>query len=268
MIVITKIEVQKNSKDRFNIYIDKGNGEEFGFGVDSYVLANHQLTKGKVIDDLDLEEIIYSDSIRKAYNKAINYLSSKKRTTKEIRSKLQDDDYSISVIDEVLNKLISQKYINDGDYSDSFVRTQMKISKIGPRNIARELKDLGIDESTINKSIQTYYSTSEQLHNAQYHLSKYNKKYSKLSYKDKKEKTKVALMLKGFSIDIIESILKEININEDDNNNALIYNLNKYMRKYSNFEEKEKNLKIKQALYRKGFNLNEIEEALNNIEVQ
>ncbi|MDF2947304.1 MAG: recX family protein [Bacillales bacterium] len=267
MIVITKIEVQKNSNDRFNIYIDRGNGEEFGFGVDSYVLANHQLSKGKVIDDLDLEEIIYSDNIRKAYNKAINFLSSKKRTTNEVRKKLQDDEYQNTVVDEVLNKLINQKYINDEDYSDSYIRTQKKVSKVGPRNIIRDLKDRGIDEHTINQSIENNYPKLEQIENVKYHLSKYIKKYDKLSSRDKKEKSKIALISKGFNFDIIENILLEIDLDEDDNNNALIYNLNKYMRKYSNLEEKEKNLKIKQALYRKGFNLNEIDDALNNIEV-
>ena len=45
MAVITKIEVQNASKERFNIYIDKGQGEEYGFSVDQVILIKHGLQK-------------------------------------------------------------------------------------------------------------------------------------------------------------------------------------------------------------------------------
>ncbi|GAA3331694.1 hypothetical protein GCM10020331_089280 [Ectobacillus funiculus] len=45
MAVITKIQVQKNNKERYNIYIDKGSGEEYGFSVDGYTLVKYNLRK-------------------------------------------------------------------------------------------------------------------------------------------------------------------------------------------------------------------------------
>ena len=38
LVKITRITTQKNNSERFSIFIDKGNGEEFGFGVDQDVL--------------------------------------------------------------------------------------------------------------------------------------------------------------------------------------------------------------------------------------
>ncbi|MGV3466194.1 MAG: recombination regulator RecX, partial [Heyndrickxia sp.] len=43
MPIITKITVQKNLSDRYNIYLD----EEYAFSVDEDVLTRFQLRKGK-----------------------------------------------------------------------------------------------------------------------------------------------------------------------------------------------------------------------------
>lgn len=45
MPVITKITTQKNSGERYNVYLDYGKGEEFGFGVDENVLIKYDLKK-------------------------------------------------------------------------------------------------------------------------------------------------------------------------------------------------------------------------------
>ncbi len=84
MAVITKIEVQKRSKERFNIYIDKGQGEEYGFSVDQVILIKHGLQKGLEIDEIELGNILYNEEVQKAYLQAISYLSYQMRTKQEI----------------------------------------------------------------------------------------------------------------------------------------------------------------------------------------
>ncbi len=66
MAVITKIEVQKRSKERFNIYIDKGQGEEYGFSVDQVILIKHGLQKGLEIDEIELGNILYNEEVQKS----------------------------------------------------------------------------------------------------------------------------------------------------------------------------------------------------------
>ncbi len=89
MAVITKIEVQKRSKERFNIYIDKGQGEEYGFSVDQVILIKHGLQKGLEIDEIELGNILYNEEVQKAYLQAISYLSYQMRTKQEIEDFLQ-----------------------------------------------------------------------------------------------------------------------------------------------------------------------------------
>lgn len=89
MAVITKIEVQKRSKERFNIYIDKGQGEEYGFSVDQVILMKHGLQKGLEIDEIALGNILYNEEVQKAYLQAISYLSYQMRTKKEVEDYLR-----------------------------------------------------------------------------------------------------------------------------------------------------------------------------------
>lgn len=89
MSVITKIEVQKRSKERFNIYIDKGQGEEYGFSVNQSILMKHGLQKGLEIDEVALGNILYNEEVQKAYLQAISYLSYQMRTKQEIEDFLR-----------------------------------------------------------------------------------------------------------------------------------------------------------------------------------
>ena len=56
MPVVTKITTQKNSGERYNVYLDYGKGEEFGFGVDENVLIKYDLKKGRELDEFELTE--------------------------------------------------------------------------------------------------------------------------------------------------------------------------------------------------------------------
>lgn len=86
---LQKIEVQKRSKERFNIYIDKGQGEEYGFSVNEVILIKHGLQKGLEIDEIALGNILYNEEVQKAYLQAISYLSYQMRTKLEIEDFLR-----------------------------------------------------------------------------------------------------------------------------------------------------------------------------------
>lgn len=89
MAVITKIEVQKRTKERFNVYIDKGQGEEYGFSVNQVTLIKHGLQKGLEFDDVELANILYNEEVQKAYLQAISYLSYQMRTKQEVEEHLR-----------------------------------------------------------------------------------------------------------------------------------------------------------------------------------
>ena len=78
MTKITKIEVQKNNKERFNLFLD----EVFEMGIDIDTLVRFNL-KGQILEPSDMENIQKYEHYRLGINMAIQYLSYKKELKKK-----------------------------------------------------------------------------------------------------------------------------------------------------------------------------------------
>ncbi|MBE5758029.1 MAG: hypothetical protein E7345_03775 [Clostridiales bacterium] len=144
MSVITKIEVQKNNKDRVNLYID----DAFYTGMNIEVVMKHQLKKGMDISEDLLEKIIFDDVKGEAFNKAIKYIGSSLKSVKQIKDYLKKKEYSDEVVCLVIDKLCEYKYVDDYEFAKSFVLTYSK--KYGKLKIVSMLKSKGVEDNIID----------------------------------------------------------------------------------------------------------------------
>jgi regulatory protein len=265
--IITKITTQQKNTDRFNIFMDYGKGEEYAFSVDSDVLIKFQLKKGMEIDDFSFLEIQHQDSIRKAYNMAINYLARRMRSEKEIKDYLTQKDIEEPIINEVLHKLFAFKFINDEEFALSYVRTQMNTTDKGPDLVRTELKEKGIKEEYISLALAEY-PLEIQIEKATKITVKLYKKYAKDSQRIIKQKIEQLLLRKGYSFDIIQIAISEAlpDKEPDEEMEAIKFQGEKAHRKYYKFDGFEYEQKMKQALYRKGFSMDIIEKYIAEIE--
>lgn len=266
MGIITKITTQQKNQDRFNVFMDKGKGEEFAFSVDSDVLIKFQLKKGMELDDFSYLEIQFQDDIRKAYNLAVNYLARRMRSEKEVREYLEKKDIEEAIINEVVHKLSSQKYINDEEFTSAYVRTQINTTDKGPDLIRLELIEKGIRKELIAKALKEY-SISDQIEKAIKLSSKLLNKNTKDSQKIVKQKVEQLLLRKGYPYEVIQIAISETETHKDnvEEMEAIRYQGEKAQRKYSKFSGFEYDQKVKQALYRKGFSIDLIDKYLDEI---
>jgi regulatory protein len=258
--IITKITTQKKNQDRFNVFLDYGKGEEYAFSVDTEVLIKFQLKKGMELDDLSFLEVQYQDDIRKAYNLAIHYLARRMRSEKEIRDYLAQKEKEEPVINEVIHKLLSYKYINDEEYALAYVRTQINTSDKGPDVIRMELKERGISE-TFSLLALAQFPQELQVEKAIKIYEKANQKYAKDSQRIIHQKAENLLLRKGYPFDIINIAAQEAKIDKDNDEEmeAIKYQGEKAHRKFSNYTGYEYEQKMKQTLFRKGFSMDLIE---------
>ncbi|MBS4220149.1 recombination regulator RecX [Bacillus sp. FJAT-49711] len=263
MPIITKITTQKNSPDRYNIYLD----EKFAFGVDEEVLIRYHLAKGKELSEFDITQIQYEDEIRKALNAAINFLSYRMRSEEEIRQHLKKKEWEDPVIQAVLLTLVDRNYVDDLEFAAAYVRTQVNGGKKGPLNIRQELRQKGIKDSFIEQSMDEY-SSEKQIEHAIQLGDKIARQNNNLSETFLKQKIEQFLLTKGFPFNIISIAIDEIDYEKDDDDewNALQIQGEKAHRRYKKFTGFEYKQKMKQALYRKGFAIELIERYLNDNE--
>ena len=94
-----------------------------------------------------------SDDIFNAvYNKALDLLSRREHSSKEIREKLILRFDDIVIINSVITKLEENNLINDIRFAEAYVSSR-KRKGFGPKKIAFELLSKGVSESVANRMI-------------------------------------------------------------------------------------------------------------------
>lgn len=246
---ITSIQAQKR-KGRYNIYLN----DKYAFPVDEALIIKHLLRKGMEVSPELQATLKAEDTFRKAYQRALNYLSYGLRSEKEVRDDLIEREFE-EYTDEVIEKLKDQRLINDLEYAKAYVRTAANLNRKGPRVIARELKKRGIDELKIEEAMPEYQQ-EDLVYNAVFLAEKQWKKAKKKSQKEAVQKVRQFLMQKGFNKDTINIAIETIDTEKDDDEEyeALVVQGEKawkrYARKTEGYELKQK---TKAYLYTKGY---------------
>lgn len=204
MAIITKIEAQKRSKDRVNIYVD----EEYFMAVYAELVYTHSLKKGMEIDKESLESLLHDEMYMKAKNKALSVLSKSDQSEKKLREKLLND-YDENIVEEVIEFLKGYKLINDNLLAEKIVHDNMNLSKFGKNKIKQNLYNKGIAASDIQDAI-SQIDPDEEYENAKYLAEK---RLKRLKGEDKNkinQKIYQHLAYKGFNYDIIKRVLREL----------------------------------------------------------
>ncbi len=252
---ITRITTQKKNSQRYNVYVSEGEKESFGFGIDEAILIEFQLRKGMELDEATITELLKKDIVYKSYLLAINFLSYRMRSRKEIHDYLLQKEVEPEHISMILDRLSNKNLIDDRQFAEMFVRTRMNTSSKGPMIIKKELMEKGVAPKLAEEAIQLY------TYEAQYKkviklVQKKLQQKRKDSFRKQLQNVQGTLQQKGFSQDIIQTVLDESRDGKDVSEEwtAIIYQgeklLKKHSQKLTGYELKQK---IKEGLYRKGF---------------
>ncbi|MDD5731483.1 MAG: RecX family transcriptional regulator [Patescibacteria group bacterium] len=202
-MVISKIEIQKKRKDRYNIHIDG----IFRFGLDEGVVARFGLYEKMEIDQGLIDQIENEEVNAKAFNAAANFLKTRERSGKEIRDKLKTKEYSENIIEKVLEKLERLDIVNDRRFAEMFVRDRMKLKPKGKKVLQLELAQKGINRDIVDEVLNEMLGGDNELELAKRVLEKIEKKYSGLEGNVRRDKIIKYLLSKGFSYNIVEKVL-------------------------------------------------------------
>ncbi|MGL4911393.1 MAG: recombination regulator RecX [Romboutsia sp.] len=209
MAIITKIESQKKSAERVNIYVD----DEFFIAIFAELVYTFNLKKGMTIEEDKLKNLLKDEMYLKAKNKALNILSKADQSEKKIKEKLSAD-YEEDTIDSVLEFLRQNKFIDDQLLANKIVNTNVNLNRCGKNRIKQNLYNKGIDKNSISEAIEDIDDDTE-FENAMY-LAK--KRYSRVKNEDKRkiyQKISQHLAYKGFNYDIIKKVLDKL-LNSDE----------------------------------------------------
>lgn len=256
MIKITRIAVQKRNKSRYNIFVDRGNGEEYGFSVHEDVLIKYRLRKGMEFQEDELLLWIHEDEQKKAYHQCIHYLSYRMRSIEEVRRYLVKKEVQQEHIDTVILQLQEQNLLDDHAFAEAFVRSKKDSSFHGPEKIKQDLRKKGVRDDIINKALYLY-PKEEQVEKLQTWLKK-QKRDKRLSHQAFTTRLTDRLQRRGFSRTIIAEAMERVRFmdGQEDEWEAIVYQGEKVVRRYKGkYEKWEFEQRVKRALYQRGFSL-------------
>lgn len=200
MAEITNLEVQKRDDRRVNLYLD----DKFYAGVSIELVMKHHLKKGMEIGEEELNELILEDEKGKALDKAVKYISSTLKTTRQIRDYLKKKEYNPQTIDYVIDKMQEYKYLDDEAYAKAFVSTYS--GKYGKLKLISALKSKGVSDNIIDN---VFASEDLKMENS---IEATANKYLKNKPRTSETYMKLSRFLysRGYEFDDIKSLINEL----------------------------------------------------------
>lgn len=266
MYQISKLRVDEKNKGYFYVDIKQENGSVMTLNVHEDVLVANELRKGLELSQEKLNAIRSEESLVKIYHLALNYLSYRMRSKRELADYLLKKGCERPKIEQIIHRLSRENLLNDKVFAEAFVRSRKRLTTKGPNYIFRELIQSGVSEKTAKAALDQY-APQEQYENALRFIKKKMGSGSKRSAVEEKQRLSRLLLQRGFYLDTISAVLEDAFSKSDEEEwKAICYQGEKALMKYRKYTGWERDQKIKQYLFRKGFSASLIERFIQESE--
>lgn len=250
-----KILNYKKLNNKYRVYLDNNSY------LDLYenTILKYELLLKKEIKEEDIDLIKKDNSKEEIYDIAIKYINIKMRSKKELYNYLVKKEFLKEDIDLTIKRLEDNNILNDELYVKSYIYDRFNLSSDGPNKIKRDLISSDIDISIIDKYLNL---NEEDIKNK---LDKFVTKKIRESknYNGNVLKNKLINYFYNLGYDsyMIEEVLSTKNlINMDQGIKEYNKLYIKYSKKYKGYELE---MIIRQKLYQKGYNYDEIKKSIN-----
>ncbi|MFH1381180.1 MAG: regulatory protein RecX [Candidatus Omnitrophota bacterium] len=143
----------------------------------------------------------------KATGYAYRLLGIRARSVKELEGRLLQKRYKGAIVNSVMSALKENKILDDYSFARSWVESRMRNNPKGNTLLRKELRDLGVEASIIEKVLSEEKSEEDALIRAL--VSQKMKQLEELPKEKAKQKLFTFLARRGFNFEKINEILKE-----------------------------------------------------------
>lgn len=204
MAIYVKLEVQKNNKNRVNIFIDG----EFFLGCYIDLVYRLGLNQGMDIDAEKIKEIIAEQEYEDCKQTAFNSITRAEKSEKNMRKKLSEK-YGQDAVDRVIDLLKEYSFIDDERFARRIVINDQNFKRNGINKIKQNLYVKGIDRREIEESL-SLIDEEKELENAVYLAEKKLNKIKSTDKKIIKNKLYQHLLYKGFNYSTINTAISKV----------------------------------------------------------
>ena len=207
--VVAQAKTRRHLGTRVNVFID----DKFSFSLAVDLAIDLGLRPNFVVTPALLDEFLRRDGDARAYSCALNFLSYRVRSSKEIRDKLLRDEFPETVVNRVLERLQKEGQLNDADFANLWVESRTRSRPKGARVLRQELRVKGVESETIAQSLP---DEEQELLNAIEALRPQLRKWTDLDERARRDKAFAWLQRRGFNFGIAKNALRVLDEEDED----------------------------------------------------
>lgn len=198
---ITALTAQKKNPNRINVFLDG----EFAFGLSRITAA--WLRIGELLSEERIARLQENDGLEVAYQRALELLSYRPRSEKEIRQRLSEKGYSANAIEAVLERLRLAGLVSDEQFARTWTENRVAFRPRSRRMLAAELRQKGVGQETIEQTLNELPAEDILAFES---AKKHSRRLEGLDWEDFRKKMAGYLGRKGFSYDTVAEVTRRI----------------------------------------------------------
>jgi len=151
-----------------------------------------------------LDEATSQEQLRAALAKAYRLLAVRGRSEKELRDALKRAEFAEEIIAATIADCKQQRFIDDANFAKQFIQSRLRNRPMGRMRLTVELKQKGIDASTIDSALDEALTSEDQVALADQLAEKQRKRLANLPPLKARQRLSDFLRRRGFDWETIQ----------------------------------------------------------------
>lgn len=170
------------------------------------------LRSGDTLSEKLFEQLLAEHRRYQVTQTAYRLLARRPHSVFELRGKLMRKKYEHTYINEVIDKLLENGYLDDLEFAKSFAAEKISLQKTGEMKVRADLQKRGVARDIIDDVLTAYESSQEYEENIRAVAAAKYDTLLKRRYDNKKIKQKLYAYLqsRGYTFDLINEIVNEL----------------------------------------------------------
>ncbi len=234
--IITALQTDPMDPNRVHLFIDG----KHAIAVALDVAAEEKLSVGQPCPPERIERLHSAQELNDIYESALNYLSYRPRSAREVEMRLRKKSHSPAQIETVMQRLRRRGYVDDREFARFWVNNRMSFSPRGPRLLRSELRQKGVPQEVVDEVLseqaETQTALQEQaeevaveygiaedepvagtdLANALALAKKRMRTYGNLDPQVARRRLSGFLARRGYGYDVIDAVMRRVYSSEDE----------------------------------------------------
>jgi regulatory protein len=147
MDTITALNADPHDPNKVHIFVDG----RHALVVSLDVAASERLVVGQPCPPGRLERIYAAEQQQQTYEVALNFLSYRPRSVREVEQRLRKKGYLPGQIEATIARLSKQGYVDDREFARFWISNRQTFSPRGPRLLRSELRQKGVSAEIVEE---------------------------------------------------------------------------------------------------------------------